>query len=192
MAQVTAVLLATMLTGGATEGPKPKPTPKPRPHPHPHPHPGATEGYYGGSPPGTARSTAVIAALCALFALAYVASASSLTVLNQQAAGYARWHGAPVGTVTGISRSVFSILFGVAPAASIRLSGVAVWLPVAAMSALFAVIAATFGAMAIRRWPDVVPATSRAAKQGWPPIEPKQEPEPVPSASDVAVTSSRC
>lgn len=165
---VTAVLLATMLTGGATEG------------------------YYGGSPPGTARSTAVIAALCALFALAYVASASSLTVLNQQAAGYARWHGAPVGTVTGISRSVFSILFGVAPAASIRLSGVAVWLPVAAMSALFAVIAATFGAMAIRRWPDVVPATSRAAKQGWPPIEPKQEPEPVPSASDVAVTSSRC
>ena len=108
-------------------------------------------------------TTLYLGILCALYVVAYVLSATTLTVLNQAAAKYAIRFGAPVGTVTGISRSIFSIAFGVAPAASIAAFGAAAWVPYAAMAALSAVAAAAFAFMVVRRWEDPMPRTATRA-----------------------------
>ena len=60
-------------------------------------------------------------------------------------------------SVTGIVRSVFSALFGIAPAASIALYGVSPWLPLAIQLALFLATALCFALMKARRWPDPMP-----------------------------------
>ena len=104
-------------------------------------------------------TTLYLGILCALYVVAYVLSSTTLTVLNQAAAKYAIRFGAPVGTVTGISRSIFSIAFGVAPAASIAAFGAAAWVPYAAMAALSAVAAVAFAFMVVRHWEDPMPRT---------------------------------
>jgi hypothetical protein len=106
---------------------------------------------------GQRRDGATVALLGSLFAVEYVATASSLTVLNQIGTLYARRYGAPIGTVTGISRSVFSTFFGVAPAASIGMYAVAPWLPLVVMALLTAVSALYFGCMLRSGDPDPIP-----------------------------------
>tara|TARA_B110001452_G_scaffold265948_1_gene271644 strand:- start:314 stop:1774 length:1461 start_codon:yes stop_codon:yes gene_type:complete len=114
---------------------------------------------------GTARS-AVLGGLCVLYPLTYVCSASALTVLNMSGAKYAQRYGAPVGTVTGIGRSIFSIAFGVAPVSTIGLYGVAAWLPLALMAALAAASSLAFAFMKARRWADPVPPAARGRASG--------------------------
>ena len=109
----------------------------------------------------TESRTALVVVLCVLYPMAYVFSASSLTVLNQAAVKYAIKHGAPVGTVTGIVRSIFSALFGIAPAATIALYGVSSWLPLAIQVVLFFATAACFALMKAGRWLDPMPSEQR-------------------------------
>lgn len=96
--------------------------------------------------------------MCTLYPIAYVCSATSLTVLNQSAAALARKYGAPVATITAVSRSIFSVAFGLAPAASIALYGAAPWLPLLVLASVSAVAGIAFVYMAARRWTDPVVA----------------------------------
>lgn len=110
----------------------------------------------------TERS-AVLGGLCVLYPLTYVCSASALTVLNMSGAAYAQRHDAPVGTVTGIGRSIFSVAFGIAPVSTIGMYDAAAWLPLAVMAALAAATTAAFALMKAQRWVDPVPPQRRAA-----------------------------
>lgn len=109
----------------------------------------------------TESRRALVVVLCVLYPTAYVFSASSLTVLNQVAVKYAIKHGAPVGTVTGIVRSIFSALFGIAPAGTIALYGVSSWLPLAIQVVLFVATAGCFALMKAGRWLDPMPSEQR-------------------------------
>ena len=82
------------------------------------------------------------------------------------------WKQAPVGTATGIGRSVFSVAFGVAPASTIALYAVVPWLPLALMAAAAAGTALFFGAL--REPPPPEPA-------------PEKDAAGVPSTEDVSV-----
>ena len=102
---------------------------------------------------------------CLMYALAYVPSATCLTVLNQLNTLYANRHGAAVGTVTGIARSVFATAFGLAPTSSIALYRTASVLPLVLMATLSAAAAIYFAMMILQRRPDPIPARIRDSKR---------------------------
>ena len=110
----------------------------------------------GAAPTGAARTGddrrsatgPFVVTLIAMFALTYVSSASGLSVLNQASTIYARKYDAPVGTVVGISRSIFSTIFGVAPVATIALHGVHAALPLGVLAGCFACAAGKAAAQA--------------------------------------------
>ena len=88
----------------------------------------------------------------------------TLTVLNQSGTGYARRYGAPIGTVTGMCRSVYAIFFGIAPAVSIGIYSAVPWLPLALMAAVSVLAAATFALMKASGASDPVPPTQRVTR----------------------------
>jgi hypothetical protein len=108
------------------------------------------------------ESSAFIGIYGTLFTLSYICSATCLTVLNQIGAAYARAFGAPVGTVTGISRSIFAASFGIAPAGSIALNDAVPWLPLVLMAAFNLIPSCGFSAMKLAQWTDPVPPAGRA------------------------------
>lgn len=90
----------------------------------------------------------------ALYAFAFVPSASTLSALNQSVTIYARRHGAPLGLATALGRCLFATAFGVAPAASIRLyeaTGGKVWPPLAVMAVLAGCAGTAFAMLKLRR-----------------------------------------
>ena len=102
------------------------------------------------------------------------------------------WKQAPVGTATGIGRSVFSVAFGVAPASTIALYAVMPWLPLALMAATAAGTALFFGALVAARRADPMPPAARPARRALrepPPHEPAPDKDAagVPSTEDVSV-----
>lgn len=107
-------------------------------------------------------------AFCAMYAIAYVPSATCLTVLNQLNTLYAQKHGAAVGTVTGIARSVFATVFGLAPTSSIALYRAVSVLPLILMATLSATAALYFAVMIVQRRPDPIPARTHGSKQPRP------------------------
>ena len=103
----------------------------------------------------------ILGILATLFVLAYVPSASALTVLNQQASAYSRLHGAPQATMTSFGRSAFASAFGLAPAATIAMfSSVGAWLPLGLMSLCFGLAACSSGYMKAR-WQDPIPPLNK-------------------------------
>jgi MFS family permease len=111
------------------------------------------------------RDGAFVALLGVIYSIAYVPSASSLTVLNQSAANYARRHGAAIGVTTAFCRCLFATAFGLAPAATIALyesSGQRVWVPLAVMAGFSSCAGIAFVYLKIRRGhSDVMPPTSK-------------------------------
>ena len=136
-----------------------------------------------------ARRTTLTAVLCTLYPLAYVCSGSSLTVLNQLATAYARLHSSPAGTVTGIVRSIYAVLFGVAPAATIGVYGLEPSAPLALMAGLFAINASCFVLMRAWRCRDPMPPTAvrREVPQTAPLASPSME---INAAAAAAATQS--
>lgn len=118
------------------------------------------------------KSVPFIVILGVLYAVAYVPSASALTVLNQAATSYARQHGAPIGLVAALGRCLFATAFGLAPAGTIRLyelSGNMVWPPLAVMAALSTSAGLSFTYLAVwRAWSDFCPPVSRTSKRQSP------------------------
>ena len=111
-----------------------------------------------------------VSGICTLYVASYLCSASGLTALNQMASVHARRFGAPVGTATGIGRSVFSVAFGIAPAASIAMYRVVPWLPLALLAAAAALTSLFFVSMLVLRWADPMPpAAKRALRTTAPP-----------------------
>ena len=115
------------------------------------------------SPDAALVSPAWAAAFSVVYAIAYVFSATSLTVLNQSTTKYALRHGAAVGTLTGITRTVFSIAFGISPIMSIALYTRAAWLPFGIMAAASAAACCCFGIMQVRGFADPLPQQVRTA-----------------------------
>lgn len=107
---------------------------------------------------GAERTPSFISLLCTLFCLAYVCSAGCLTVLNQYGTAFARHHGVPVGTMTGIGRSLFAACFGIAPAGSIALLQAATWLPVAAIATVSGMAAVGFLGLCLTGQLDLMPS----------------------------------
>ena len=114
---------------------------------------------------GSKRSTLAVGSLGALYAVVYVPSASSLTVLNQVSTAYARRHGAPMGLVTAIGRCLFATAFGIAPAATIKMynaTGNRVVLPLAVMGTMSLLAGLAFVYLSVRRsWSDPMPLNRR-------------------------------
>ena len=125
---------------------------------------------------GGGRSGVFVALLGAIYSIAYVPSASALTVLNQSAAAYARRHGAPIGVTTALARCLFATAFGLAPAATIALyeaTGQRVWVPLAVMAGLSTCAGMAFLYLARRRaHSDVMPPSKRQVEQTAPPARP--------------------
>ena len=107
--------------------------------------------------PGAPPTFTLIVALGAVLGCTYITGGMTLTVLNQSGTGYAKRFGAPIGTTTGICRSVYAAFFGIAPAFSIGLYSWVPWLPLALLAAIAALASGIFAGMKVAQASDPVP-----------------------------------
>ena len=111
----------------------------------------------GTATPGAPPTSTLIVALGAVLGCTYITGGMTLTVLNQSGTGYAKRFGAPIGTTTGICRSVYAAFFGIAPAFSIGLYSWVPWLPLALLAAIAALASVIFAGMKVAQASDPVP-----------------------------------